>query len=530
MVLNYPGLLNFVFLTNIFISTGQYLFRGFLMKSDRIMDIAKRRGFFWQSSALYGGLAGFFDYAHLGAALKRKWENVWREFFLVDENFHEIEPSQIMHEKTFKASGHLESFIDPTIKCRKCLNVERADHLLKDILGGDFEGISLEDMKNLITKHRIKCPKCKGKLEEVGILNMMFPIDVGTGDSAKAYLSPETAQGAYLNFKQEFETLRRRMPLGLAVVGKAFRNEISPRNMLIRMREFTQAELQIFFDPQDMNKHPRFSDVASYKLVLLPLRRRKSQKVVGMTCRDAVRKLGLPKMYVYFMAFVQKFYLDTLRIPKKIFRLKELSGEEKAFYNKYHWDVEIDLESVGGFGEVAGVHYRTDHDLLGHQKVSGESMEVSLEGKKFIPHVLELSFGVDRNVYALFEVFYREEKDRTLFRFPGIVSPFDAGVFPLVNKDGLPEKAREVQKRLVESGFQVFYDSSGSIGRRYRRIDEVGVIAGITVDHQTLKDGTVTLRDRDSMKQVRISLEDIAPVLKRFISGEKIETLGKIIN
>jgi glycyl-tRNA synthetase len=500
------------------------------MKSDKIMDIAKRRGFFWQSSAIYGGLAGFFDYAHLGAALKRKWENVWRDYFLVDENFHEIEPSQIMHEKTFKASGHLESFIDPTVKCRKCLNVERADHLLGDILGGDFEGISLEDMKNLITKHRIKCPKCKGKLEEVGILNMMFPIDVGTGDSAKAYLSPETAQGAYLNFKQEYETLRRRMPLGLAVVGKAFRNEISPRNLLIRMREFTQAELQIFFDPGEITKHPRFSEIASYKLILLPFKKRKSGKCVDMSCRDAVKKLGLPKFYVYHMAVVQKFYLDKLKVPKKIFRLKELSDEEKAFYNKYHWDVEIDLESAGGFREVAGVHYRTDHDLLGHQKVSKESMEVSLGGGKFVPHVLELSFGVDRNLYALFEVFYREESGRTLFRFPGIVSPFDAGVFPLVNKDGLPERARKIQERLMGSGFQVFYDSSGSIGRRYRRIDEVGVIAGVTVDHQTLKDDTVTLRDRDSMKQIRVPLEEIDYILKRFISGEKIASLGKIIN
>jgi glycyl-tRNA synthetase len=229
------------------------------------------------------------------------------------------------------------------------------------------------------------------------------------------------------------------------------------------------------------------------------------------------------------MARIQQFYLDHLGLPRKRFRFKQLTDDEKAFYNKYHWDIELDLESLGGFNEMAGLHYRTDHDLKGHQKVSGESMEINLDGKKFIPHVLELSFGVDRNLYALFELALKEEKERVVMLFPRRVSPFDAGLFPLVNKDGLPEKTREVQAMLKEAGFNVFYDAGGSIGRRYRRIDEVGVAAGLTVDHQTLEDGTVTLRDRDTMKQIRVKTGELPGILREFIEGKPLERLGVVL-
>ncbi len=499
------------------------------MSADRILDIAKRRGFFWQSSQIYGGIAGFYDYAHLGTMLKRKWESVWRGFFLsLDDNFYEISPSVIMPKNVFVASGHLESFVDPIVKCVKCKNVERADHLLETQLKQNFEGISIEDIEKLIKKHNIRCPKCRGELREIGELNMMFPIEVGTSDAAEAYLTGETAQGAYVNFKLEFDCLRKRLPMGLAVVGKAFRNEIAPRNMLIRMREFSQAELQIFFDPKKINQHPDFRKVSKYKLRLFPVKNRKKNKINEVSCSDVVKKLKLPKFYVYHMAKVQQFYLDLLKLPHKKFRFRQLSDEEKAFYNKYHWDVELDIESVGGFKEVAGVHYRTDHDLKGHQEISNQNMEVSADGRKFIPHVLELSFGVDRNVYALLDLAYEKEKGvRDVLRFPRMVSTFDAAVFPLVNKDGLPEKSRELQCLLVDNGLKVFYDASGSIGRRYRRVDEIGVAASFTCDHQTLKDNTITLRDRDSMKQVRIKLWDAPNVLKRFLRGEELPKLGK---
>jgi glycyl-tRNA synthetase len=427
-----------------------------------------------------------------------------------------------MPENVFKASGHLESFVDPIVKCKKCGTTERADHIIESELKETFEGLSPEDLSKLIKKHRIKCPKCKGPLDEAGILNMMFPIDVGTGSEKKrAYLSPETAQGAYLNFKREFECLRRKLPLGLAILGKAYRNEISPRNALIRMREFSQAELQIFFDPDKINEHNNFKEVEKYKLRILKKENREKDKIDDVQAKD----VKLPKFYVYHMVRVQQFFLDILKIPKEKFRFKELNDEEKAFYNKYHWDVEIFLEDIG-WKEVAGVHYRTSHDLDGHQKVSKQDMSVSLDAKKFVPHVLELSFGIDRNIYALLILSYDEDKERVIFRFPRSVAPYDAAVFPLVNKDNLPEAAKEMKELLQNLGFGIFYDESGSIGRRYRRMDEIGVAATITIDHQTLEDGTVTLRDRDTMDQVRIKKEDLCLKLKQFLDGESIERLG----
>ncbi|MFQ5647671.1 MAG: glycine--tRNA ligase [Candidatus Aenigmatarchaeota archaeon] len=497
------------------------------MGAEKILDIAKRRGFFWQSSLVHGSVAGFWDYAHVGSMLKRKFEDAWRRFYIgLDDNFYEIEPAVIMPENVFKASGHLEHFIDPVVKCKKCGAVERADHILEDVLHEKFEGLTPEELMKLIKKHRIKCGTCKGELAEVGVFNMLLPLKVGAGEATQqAYLTGETAQGAYVNFKLEFEALRRRLPLGLAVIGRAFRNEIAPRNVLMRMREFSQAELQIFFDPDAIKEHSSFREVERAKLRVLPVKGRK-KGIIEVGARDAVKKLGLPRFYTYYMAKVQEFYLGLLGLSPERFRFKELSKEERAFYNRYHWDVEVNTESFG-WVEVGGVHYRTDHDLSGHQKVSGQSMAVNIEGKSFVPHVLELSFGVDRNVFCLLDLACTEEKERTVLRFPRLVSPYDAGVFPLVNKDGLPEKARGVKELLQDSGFTVFFDASGSIGRRYRRMDEIGCAAGITIDYDSLKKKDCTLRDRDSMAQVRVKIADLPEVLRRFLQGEGLKKLGR---
>src|SRR3989344_7824892 len=450
-------------------------------KENRIEEISRRRGIFWLSSDIYGGMSGLYDYGHIGTLIKRKWENSWRKYFLnLNSNFFELDCRNIMPENAFKASGHLESFVDPITKCRKCGNLERADHLVEGILHESFEGVSAEGLTDLIRKHGIKCPKCKGDLDEVGILNMMFPLSVG---SSTGYLRPETAQGAYVSFPREFEVSRKKLPLGLAIIGRAYRNEISPRNLLIRMREFTQAELQIFFDSEKIEQHSKFAEIKNYKLHVYPTKNRDDNKTNQVTCEEMTKHL--PEFYVFHMAKVQQFFFDVLKIPKEIFRFKELSDEEKAFYNKYHWDIEIKLESLGGFVEVGGVHYRTDHDLSGHQKFSKQDLSVFADNKRLVPHVLELSFGVDRNIYALLELSYREDKERTFFAFPRALSPFDCAVFPLVNKDGLDKKAEEI-KALMKQRFSVFYDDSGSIGRRYRRMDEIGVPASITIDHDTL--------------------------------------------
>ncbi|MBI2579467.1 MAG: glycine--tRNA ligase [Candidatus Aenigmarchaeota archaeon] len=492
-------------------------------KENRIEEIARRRGIFWQSSEIYGGVSGLYDYGHIGTLIKRKWENLWRRYFLgLDDNFFEVECRNIMPEPVFKASGHIDSFVDPITKCKKCGSLERADHLVEKNLNESFEGLSADDLTKMIRKHGIKCPKCGGGLDEVGIINMMLPLMLG--GSSPAYLRPETAQGAYVSFLREFDVLRKKLPLGLAIVGRAYRNEISPRNLLIRMREFDQAELQIFFNPGMINEHGDFGRVSSYKLRVMPVSSRKSGITHEISCSDMTKKL--PKFYVYHMAMIQKFYLEILGVAPEKFRFKELGDEERAFYNKYHWDMELCMDSMDGFREVGGIHYRTDHDLSGHMKVSGTDMNVFSDGKKFIPHVLELSFGVDRNVYAMLDMGFTEEnvkgEERVIFRLPRALSPFDCAVFPLVNREGMDAKAAEIKRNMASMGMAVFYDSSGSIGRRYRRADEIGVAACITVDSETLKDGTVTLRDRDSMKQVRVHEKDLPEKIRVFASGADI--------
>ena len=493
-------------------------------KNDsKIEEIAKRRGFFWQSSEIYGGLSGFYDYAHLGAAIKKKWENLWRGYFLgLDDNFYEIDCSNIMPEGVFKASGHLESFVDPIVKCKKCGNIERADQIIEEILKESFEGLTNSQIDEIIAKHNIRCPKCKGNFENAATLNMMFPLDIGTGKITRAYLRPETAQSVYVNFRREFECLRKKLPLGLAIIGKAYRNEISPRNVLLRMREFTQAELQIFFDPEKINEHPDFASVSNYKL---RIKKHDSKTIEEVSCTNLLNTL--PKFYVYYMAKIQQFYLNVLKIDRDKFRFRELSEEERAFYNKYHWDIELNI-SVG-WKEVAGIHYRTDHDLAGHQKISSHDQTISVDGKKIIPHVLELSFGVDRNIFSLLDFGYKEEEDRVIFKLPRLVGPYDVAVFPLVNKDKLPEKAIEI-KNLLKTMFSVFYDESGSVGRRYRRMDEIGVCCCVTIDNQTLEDDSVTIRDRDSMKQIRVKIDELCGVIYKFLNGENIEKLGELIS
>lgn len=498
-------------------------------KTNKIEEIARRRGFFWTSSEIYGGLSGFYDYAHLGALLKNNWQNEWRKFFLgLDDNFFEISPTDIMHERVWVASGHVDSFVDPIIKCSKCGSVERADKIMEEQLHENFEGKSPEELALVLKAHHVKCGKCSGLFQEVGVLNLLFPVTLGAmGNVAKGYLRGETAQGAYVNFLREFECLRKQLPMGLAIIGKAYRNEISPRNLLIRMREFTQAELQIFFDPEKIEHHPKFDEVKHYKIRAYFVKNRESGQVEELTCEQMLHYL--PQFYVYHMAKVQQFFFEVLRLPKELFRFRQLADDEKAFYNKYHWDIEVSLESLGGFVEVGGVHYRTDHDLAAHQKISKKDMDVFVDGRRFVPHVLELSFGVDRNVYALLELAYREEGERTVFSFPRQIAPFHCAVFPLVNKDGLDSRAEELKEFLKDSGFSVFYDDSGSVGRRYRRMDEIGVPACITVDHKTLEDHTVTIRDRDSMKQVRVKIGELPEKLKRFLKGEHIESLGTAV-
>ncbi|MEK6932325.1 MAG: glycine--tRNA ligase [Nanoarchaeota archaeon] len=498
-------------------------------KSDKIMNIATKRGFFFPSGEIYNSKAGFWTYGHLGTLLKHKFEDLWRDYFLsLNENYYEIEDTNILAKEVFKSSGHLEHFSDPLTECKKCHFRFRADELIEDETSLNVQGLKENELDKIIKENKLKCPKCGSELDKVKFFNMMFDLKVGATGEDIMYLRPETAQSPFLAFKREFMALRERLPLGLAVIGKAFRNEISPRQGFFRLREFTQAELQIFFDSEGLDKCENWNEVKNYKLKLFM-----KNKLNEISCEDTNKKLKLPRFYVYHLAKIQKFYLDVLKIPKEKFRFRELNEKERAFYNKIHFDIELNLETLKGFKEVGGVHYRSDYDLSKHQEGSGAKLEVGItkdgKTKKLLAHVLELSFGVDRNLWGLLDLFYDEDKERAMFKLPFDLVPVEVAVFPLLDKDKLPEKALEVYNLLKEN-YKVFFDNKGSIGKMYRRVDEIGVPAMITVDHQTLKDNSVTLRNRNDMKQIRVKIKDLNNIVKEFLNGKDLNKLGKIIN
>jgi len=492
-------------------------------KAEKILNIATKRGFYFPSAEIYGGKAGLWTYGHLGTLMKRKFENIWRDYFLkLNSNYFEIEGNCILPKKVFEASGHLEHFKDPLVECKKCHFRFRADELIEDALNKNVEGHTEKEMDEIIKKNKLKCPKCgSSELGDVKFFNMMFEVKIGSVGDDVAYLSPETAQNAYLSFKREFLALREKLPLGLAIIGKAFRNEISPRQGFFRLREFTQAELQIFFYPASIDKVEGWDGVKDYKIRALLQKENKVKEIKA-------GELKLKKFYAYHLAKIQQFYLDILKIPKEKFRFRELSKEERAFYNKVHFDIELEIDALGGFKEVAGLHYRTNYDLSNHEKKSGKKMSVMFNNKRFIPHVLELSFGVDRNIYAFLDIFFKEEKERQLFLFPSSIAPVQVAVFPLVSKDELPKKAKHVYN-LLKDDFRVIYDEKGSIGRMYRRVDEIGCNAMITIDYDSLNDDSVTIRNRDDMKQIRVKFKDLKDVLEKFLGGEKLNKLGKIV-
>lgn len=496
---------------------------------DELTSFCKRKGFVYQSGEIYGGLAGFYDYGSLGQALKKNFENVWRNYFLgLNNNFSEIEASEIMPSNVFVASGHLKNFSDIAAKCKKG-HIERVDTLLERYIHKKLDGLSNEEWINLVKENKVLCSTCKSTIDYVGPINMMFPIQLGTGTITTAYLRPETAQSPYVNFKIEYEVARNKLPLGLALVGRAYRNELSPRNLLLRQRAFTQAELQIFFNPAKIETHEDFESVKNYKLIVMQSASR-DDGIIKVSCGELAKRI--PKFYVYYMAKVQQFYLDILKFEENKFRFFELNDKEKAFYNKYHFDIEADLPIVG-WTELGGVHYRTDHDLKGHQEISKQNLSVMDEDTKerFVPHVLELSFGVDRNFQTIlsFSYNYDEERDNIVLSLNPKLSPVKASVFPIVKNEEFEKVAENIYKGLKED-WKVMFDNSGSIGRRYSRADEIGVPMCITVDEQTLKDKTITIRWRDNAEQVIVKIRDLKEIVRKVINGEDLFKFGKVIN
>ena len=439
---------------------------------EKIVSLCKRRGFIFQSSEIYGGLNGAWDYGPLGVELKRNLKNYWWHVTVHErDDVVGMDGSILTHPAVLKASGHVEGFSDPMIDCRTCKAHLRTDQVVEK------KGVK-------------QCPNCGGKdLTAPRQFNLMFETHVGaaTEETSIAYLRPETAQSIFVQFKNILEVSRKKLPFGIAQIGKAFRNEINPRNFTFRSREFEQMELEYF-------------------------------------CRA---EQGM-ELLEYWKEERLRFY-ENIGIPRGKLHVLIVPDEERAFYSKGTYDIEYDFPF--GRQELEGVAYRTDYDLSQHQKASGKPLEYFDEEtrQRFVPHVVEPSAGVDRTVLALICEAYSEDQapdekgkmeTRIVLRFHPRMAPIKCAVFPLLkNKEPLVMKAKEIVS-LLRPHTTVFYDESGAIGRRYRRQDEIGTPFGVTIDFETLgeKDtslrDTVTLRDRDSMKQERVAIQDLPGILR----------------
>lgn len=450
--------------------------KGFSMsqaKMEDIISLCKRRGFIYQGSDVYGGLSGTWDYGPLGVQLKRNIMNLWWRMF-VDErdDMYGVDAAILMNPKVWKASGHVDTFVDPL--CEDMVNHRRyrTDHILKDN-GVDADGLTMEQMDEVIAEKGIKSPD-GNPLSKSRTFNMMFKTSVGATESedSAAYLRPETAQGIFTNFKNVVDSFYPDLPFGIAQQGKAFRNEIAPRDFVFRSREFEQMEIEYFVNPEKWQE--AFDELLK-------------------STHEFLEALGLD--------------------PRNIHEL-DVPAEDRAHYSKKTIDIEYDFPI--GKEELMGIAYRTDFDLMNIQNVSGKNMEYTIKGTndKFVPHVIEPSFGVERALMAVLSSAYREDEQngskRVYLALPEHLAPVKFAVSPLLkNKPELVEKAREIYANLSKKNpGRVMWDDNGNIGKRYRRQDEIGTPHCLVVDFQTLEDDTVTIRERDTTEQRRVNIED----------------------
>jgi len=502
---------------------------------ERIFELALTRSFFLPSNEPYGSLSGFYDYGPVGKLMKNKLEGLWRQAFVRDEGFHEVETSIITPEIVLQASGHAANFADPVVECRVCKTRVRGDTLIEEKLkekagekhGAKWDG-KLDTIDRVVREEGIACPKCKGEFGPAMMFNLMFRTGIG-GEQAAAFARPETAQGIFTAFPRLFRNHGAKLPVGVAQIGKSFRNEISPRKGLVRMREFTQMELEYFFDPAEQG-YPDFAKVAEGKM-----RFQVGGKTEVMTAGQAVKGgIAANEIMAYFLYREWEFYrMIGIRDTEMYFRV--LPKEEVPHYSKGNIDMEVQT-SYGNI-ETIGNAYRTDFDLSAHARHSKKDLSVFVEARKekIIPHVFEVSFGVDRPFFCILEHCFREkdEKDKTgnwklgtgkeweWFDFPPAIAPYTVAVFPLMKKDGLAEKAYGV-RNLLKAEFDVFHQEGGSIGKRYARADEIGCPYALTIDYDTLKDGTLTIRYRNDGKQERIKIGDCVSKIRKNIAEGKV--------
>ena len=442
---------------------------------DKIVNLCKARGFVFPGSEIYGGLANSWDYGPIGSELKKNIKDLWWKRFVHENEYNVgIDAAIIMNPRVWQASGHLTNFSDPLIDCKSCKQRFRADNLIEEFSKGTVsaEGMSREDMEKYIQENKVKCPNC-GHSNFTGLrnFNLMFKTFMGVTEDAKneVYLRPETAQAMFVDYKNVVRTQRPKMPFGIAQMGRSFRNEITPGNFIFRTREFEQMELEFFCKP------------------------------------------GTDLEWFEYYKNQMRTWLYDLGIKKENLRERNHSKEELSFYSKATCDFEFLFPF--GWGELWGIADRTDYDLTQHQKASGENMEYidPVTNEKYIPYVVEPALGVDRMFLSILCNAYAEETvgendTRVVLHLIPALAPYKVAVLPLSKK--LSEKSREVYRKLSKS-FNCDYDEAGSIGKRYRREDEIGTPYCVTIDFDTLEDDSVTIRDRDTMEQIRLPISEI---------------------
>ncbi len=489
---------------------------------EKLFNMMARRAVIVPTSDIYNPIAGFYDYGPIGLAIKRRIVDAWREIFLKEDGFLEIDGSTLLPEIALKASGHVDHFNDPLIECTKCHRRYRADHLIEDAKKVDASHMTNEEMDRAIAENGIKCTACSGDLDMVKPFNMMFKSTVGAvdGTAGTIYLRPETAQNIFMDFNKIFNTHGAKLPMGIGQVGRSYRNEIAPRQGLIRVREFEQMELEYFFDPSEDDS----ASLEQVKDIIVPLQTREQQRKKEnfdlVSLGDAYKNGDVPlRTVAYFMAKEQKL-LNAVGIMN--FRMRHLMEDETPHYSGGNFDVEIPTKF--GWVEVISLAYRTNYDLARHKEFSGKNLEVTYNDKKVLAHVIEPSIGLGRLFWCALEHAFVEDKDRgwDWLNLPPRIAPYDAYILPLMKRDGMPEKAKEIYKSLLPM-FELYYDASGSVGRRYAKADEIGVPFCITIDYQTLEDGTVTVRFRNDGKQARVPVDVLAGELNRLKLNGMVE-------